>query len=112
MKIISDGTPYLEKNPCSLAAHSGRTLAFTAAWAMMLFAGADAAWRALTGRHSVRNAKLTIPHRTITCSFPNLARRFIGYRLIPAASLESQCQQIDGVFAQDLAFVLRRNLRA
>jgi hypothetical protein len=43
MKIISAGTPYLVKNPWSLAIQSGSTLALTAAWAMTLLAGAAAA---------------------------------------------------------------------
>src|SRR5574341_26279 len=110
--MVSDGTPYLAKKPCSLATHSGRTRAFTAAWAMTLFAGADAASRALTGRHSASNAKLTIPHRTITCSFPKLARGLIWIMADRQLILESQRQQVDGVFAQDLALILRRTLRA
>src|SRR5512142_513852 len=52
IKIISAGTPYLAKNPCSLATQSGSTLAFTAACAMTYFVGADPAWRFLAGAHN------------------------------------------------------------
>jgi hypothetical protein len=69
MKIVSDGTPYLEKKPYSLAAQRGRTRAFTAAWAMMLLAGADAAWVSLNHVASPSKQK-TRPN--ILCIRPSL----------------------------------------
>src|SRR5205809_4408326 len=70
MKIISDGTPYLEKKPCSLAAQSGRTLALTAACAMMVLAGADAASRAFSEIDNPRTTKKNATHLLIVHPFP------------------------------------------
>src|SRR5207253_6028072 len=70
MKIISEGTPYLEKKPCSLAAQSGRTRALTAAWAMMVLAGADAASRAFSEIDSPRTTKKNATHLLIVHPFP------------------------------------------
>src|SRR4030095_10920611 len=69
MKIVSAGTPYLEKKLCSLATQRGRTRAFTAAWAMMLFDGADAALRSLTAIDSPRIAIDKIMYLPIAYSF-------------------------------------------
>jgi hypothetical protein len=68
MKIISAGTPYLEKKPCSLAVQRGRTLAFTAAWAMTVLAGADAASRALGKTNSPRITNKKVVHLLIADS--------------------------------------------
>src|SRR5436309_5457110 len=70
MKIISDGTPYLEKKPCSLSAQSGRTRALTAACAMTVLAGADAASRAFSEIDSPRITKKNATHLLIVHPFP------------------------------------------
>jgi hypothetical protein len=77
MKIISAGTPYFEKNPCSLAAHRGSTLAFTAAWAMTLLVGA-AAVRAVPGINNPSITKQMVMHLSIVDSFPGYSSRVAG----------------------------------
>jgi hypothetical protein len=78
MKIISAGTPYLLKNPWSLAIQSGSTLALTAAWAITLLAGAAAA-SAFSGiKNSARTMKKIIVHLSTVDSFSGYSSRATG----------------------------------
>src|ERR671922_511630 len=100
MKIVSAGTPYLVKKPCSLATQRGRTRALTAAWAMILFEGADAAVRSLMGIDSTRIANDKIMCLPIAYSY---VRQRSEQLELQHLSLETQAKQINCVLAQYLS---------
>src|SRR5207249_7935679 len=108
MKIISEGTPYLEKKPCSLAAQSGRTRALTAAWAMMVLAGADAASRAFSEIDSPRTTKKNATHLLIVHpSFPDTPAEPPLTQERPATmNSKSQSEKLNRVLAENFSLIL------